>query len=255
MATVKVRSYRDSICRSNNNMEVQGISWPHCKESYLLPSYNIALHCMMHVVHLLSSLKELELLETPLAAQAQHKAKHQTQEAHRAAISWWRGQTKEGKKNQAPQVPQETVTDIQSLDVNHIRPAQLEEAKCGMKVLLKDQGTSSCDDAQIQFRDVAVVTDSSAERLAAEELLKSLRKVEDVVSQALRAAQVLMGSEKRIKERIEAISMRVERALSRAEATESQLRALEATISSNTQVRTGFRKIALIIKFSYAAII
>ncbi|XP_016405585.1 protein MRVI1-like [Sinocyclocheilus rhinocerous] len=187
---------------------------------------------------LVTLLKELELLETPLAAQAQHKAKHQAQETHiAAAITWWRGQTKEGKKNQAAQVPQETVMDIQkqiqSLEVNHI-PAQLEETKRGMKVLLKDQGTSTCDesdDAQIQFRDVAVVTDSSAERLAPEELLESLRKVEDVVSQALRAAQVLMGSE----ERIEAIGMRVEKALSRAEATESQLSALEATISANTQ--------------------
>ncbi|XP_016377081.1 uncharacterized protein LOC107715451 [Sinocyclocheilus rhinocerous] len=188
---------------------------------------------------LVTLLKELELLETPLTAQGQNKAKHQTQEAHiAAAITWWRGQTKEGKKNQAAQVPQETVMDIQkriqSLEVNHI-PAQLEETKRCMRVLLKDQGTSTCDDTQIQFRDVAVVTDSSAERSATEDLLKSLRKVEDMVTQALRAAQVLMGSEKRMKERIEAIGMRVERALSRAEATESQLNALEATISANTQ--------------------
>ncbi len=186
---------------------------------------------MMHVVHLLSSLKELK-----------HKAKHQTQEAHiAAAITCWRDQTKEDKKNQAAQVPQEPVMDIQkrsqSLEVNHIT-AQLEETKRGMKVLLKDQGTSTGDDAQIQFRDVAVVTDSSAEHLAAEDLLKSLRKVEDML------AQVLMSSEKRIKERIEAIGMRVEKALSRAEATESQIRALETTISDNTQVWTDTESLA-----------
>lgn len=203
---------------------------------------------MMHFVHLPSSLKELELLESPLAAHGQHKAKHQTHEAHiAAAITWWRGQTKEGKTNQAAQVPQETVMDIQkriqSLEVNHIT-AQLEETKHGMKVLLKDQGTSTCDDAQIQFRDVAVVTDSSAEHLASDDLLKSLRKVEDMVAQALRAAQVLMGSKKRMKERIEAIGMRVEKALSRAEATESQLSALEATISANTQVWTDTESLA-----------
>lgn len=203
---------------------------------------------MMHVVHLLSSLKELELLESPLASHGQHKAKHQTQEAHiAAAITCWRDQTKEDKKNQAAQVPQETVMDIQkrsqSLEVNHIT-AQLEETKRGMKVLLKDQGTSTGDDAQIQFRDVAVVTDSSAEHLAAEDLLKSLRKVEDMLAQALLPAQVLMSSEKRIKERIEAIGMRVEKALSRAEATESQLRALEATISANTQVWTDTESLA-----------
>ncbi|KTG00219.1 hypothetical protein cypCar_00009186 [Cyprinus carpio] len=104
-----------------------------------------------------------------------------------------------------------------------------------MRVLLKDQGTSTCDNTQIQFRDVNVVTDSSAEGSATEDLLKSLRKVEDMVTQALQAAQVLMGSEKRMKVRREAIGMRVERALSRAEATESQLNALEATISANTQ--------------------
>ncbi|XP_050970428.1 inositol 1,4,5-triphosphate receptor associated 1 isoform X2 [Labeo rohita] len=188
---------------------------------------------------LVTLLKELELLESPLAAQEQQKSKHQTQEAHiAAAITWWRGQTKDSKKNQAAQVPQETVMDIQkriqSLEVNHMT-AQLDETKRGMRVLLKDEGTSTWEDAQIQFRDVAVVTDSSAECLAAEDLLKSLRKVEDMVVQALKAAQVLMGSERRMKERIEAISMRVERALSRAETTESQLNALETTISANTQ--------------------
>ncbi|XP_058638321.1 inositol 1,4,5-triphosphate receptor associated 1 isoform X2 [Onychostoma macrolepis] len=209
---------------------------------------------------LVTLLKELELFESPLAAQGQHKAKHQTQEAHiAAAITWWTGQTKEGKKNQAAQVPQETVMDIQkqmqSLEVNHIT-TQLEETKRGMKVLLKDQGTSTGDDAQIQFRDVAVVTDSSAEHLAAEDLLKSLRKVEDMAAQALRAAQVLMGSEKRMKERIEAIGMRVEKALSRAKATESQLSALEATISANTQSLCMSQSVAtgLLVDCSSAAV-
>lgn len=170
---------------------------------------------------MLSSLKELELLEAPLAARGQHKADRQTQEAHiAAAITWWRGQTARN--------PQEAVAhmqkQIQSLEVDRTK-AQVEETKRGVRELLRDQGTSTREDAQIQFRDVAVITDSSVE----EDLLKSLRKVEDTVKH--------MGSEKRMKERIEAISMRVERALSRAETTESQLNALEDTqVSANTQV-------------------
>ncbi|XP_051755054.1 uncharacterized protein mrvi1 isoform X7 [Ctenopharyngodon idella] len=182
---------------------------------------------------LVTLLKELELLEAPLVAQGQHKTKSQTQEAHiAAAITWWRGQTKEAKKSQTAKDPQEAVVDMQkqnqSLEVDR-------ESKRGMRVLLQDQGTSTQEDAQIQFRDVAVITDSSAEHLAEEDLLKSLRKVEDMVAQALRAAHVLMASEKRMKERIEAISMRVERVLSRAETTEGKLNALEATISAKTQ--------------------
>lgn len=170
---------------------------------------------------MLSSLKELELLEDPPAAQGHHKAKHQTQEAHiAAAITWWRGQI---KKSQTAQDPQEAVADmqkrIQSLEVERTK------ARRGVKVLLRDQGTSTQEDAQIQFRDVAVITDSSVERLAEEDLL---RKVEDMVGQALRAAHALMGNEKRLKERIEAIGMR---ALRTAETNERELNA-------HTQVRT-----------------
>ncbi len=174
----------------------------------------------MHVVQLLSSLKELE---------HKAKAKHQTQEAHiAAAITCWRGQTKEDKKNQAAQVPQTPVMDIQkrsqSLEVNHIT-AQLEETKRGMKVLLKDQGTSTGDDAQIQFRDVAVVTDSSAEHLAAEDLLKSLRKVEDMLGAG--------AHEQREKDKGEDRGHRHEGGESTEQswATESQIRALKTTIS------------------------
>ncbi|XP_067269500.1 uncharacterized protein mrvi1 isoform X2 [Pseudorasbora parva] len=194
---------------------------------------------------LVTLLKELEFLE---AAQGQHKAKRQTQEAHiAAAITWWRSQPKESKKSQTAQDPQEAVVDMQkhtqSLEVNRTK-AQMEKTKRGVKVLLTDQGTSTQEDAQIQFRDVAVITDLSAERWAEEDLLKTLKKVEDMVVQALRAAHVLMGSEKRVKERIGAISMRVERALSRAETTESQLNALEATISANTQSLCMFQSMA-----------
>ncbi|KAK7175808.1 hypothetical protein R3I93_000157 [Phoxinus phoxinus] len=170
---------------------------------------------------LVTLLKELELLEAPLAARGQHKVKRQTQEAHiAAAITWWRTQTARD--------PQEAVAHVQkhirSLEMDRTK-AQVEESKRGVRQLLRDQGTSTQEDAQVRFRDVAAITDSSVE----EDLLKSLRKVEDMV------ARVLMGSEKRMQERIEAISMSVERALRRAETTESQLDALEDTISANTQ--------------------
>ncbi|XP_073763609.1 inositol 1,4,5-triphosphate receptor associated 1 isoform X4 [Danio rerio] len=180
---------------------------------------------------LVTLLKELELLESPHGL---HKAQHQTQEAHiAAAITWWRGQGKDGKINQTVQDPQEAVRDMQK----RLQILEVERTR----VILKDQGTSTSEDPLIQFRDVAMVTDSSEEHLAAGDMLKSLRKVEDMVTEVLRAAQVLMGCEKKMKERIKAISMRMERALSRGEATESQITLLEnaQSLCKSQTIATG----------------
>lgn len=74
-------------------------------------------------------------------------------------------------------------------------------------------------------------------RVAAEKVLESLRKVEDVVTGALQTAEMLTESERKMKERMEAISHKVEEALSRTTDTENQLRGLEAWVSSCTTVR------------------
>lgn len=170
------------------------------------------------------------------------KSRHQTQEAHiAAAITWCRGQGKQCKKSQTGRDPHETVRAVHqqtpSLEVDR-KTAHLEEKMCGVSVVLKDQETRIFRDAQVQaeetwkkeFRDVAVLTDSLVETGG---LLKAMRRVEDMVTQA---SQVLMDGEKEMKERIESIIQRMEKALNRATATEHQLNALEATVSINTQV-------------------
>lgn len=73
-------------------------------------------------------------------------------------------------------------------------------------------------------------------RVAAEKVLESIRKVEVVVTRALQAAETLTESERRMKERIEAISHKVEEAVSRTADTEEQLKGLEDRISSCMKV-------------------
>ncbi|XP_051552586.1 uncharacterized protein LOC127440170 [Myxocyprinus asiaticus] len=191
---------------------------------------------------LVTLFKELDLLEAPLAEQAQRLSmtKHQKQEAQIAAsITWWKCLTKENRIIQTGGEPQEAVRDmqheLQNLEAD-LKTAQLEESKPGLRVV------RTFRDAQIQvdrekneFRDVAVVTESAYVGEATDDLLKALRRVEGMVAQAMQAAHVLMDSEKKMKERIEAISLRVGQVLSRAAAIENQINALEATISANTQ--------------------
>lgn len=88
--------------------------------------------------------------------------------------------------------------------------------------------------------DVCIQTEQvedERKRVAAEKVLESLRKVEVVVTtRALQAAEMMTDSERRMKERMEAVSRKVEEALSRTADTENQLRGLEARVSSCTKV-------------------
>lgn len=94
----------------------------------------------------------------------------------------------------------------------------------------------------VEKADVAVQTEqveqveAGQKRVAAEKVLESLRKVEVVVTRALQAAEMLTETERRMKERMEAISLKMEEALSRTADTENQLRGLEARVSSCTEV-------------------
>lgn len=72
--------------------------------------------------------------------------------------------------------------------------------------------------------------------VSADKALESLRKLEVVVMRVLRAAEMLTEREGRMKERMEAISLRMEEALGRTADTENQLRRLEAQVSSCTKV-------------------
>lgn len=95
------------------------------------------------------------------------------------------------------------------------------------------------DHVRVERADVAVQTEQvedERKRVAAENVLESLRKVEEVVTGALQTAEMLTESERRMKERMEAISCKVEEALSRTADTENQLRGSEAWVSSCTKV-------------------
>ncbi|XP_073669519.1 uncharacterized protein [Paramisgurnus dabryanus] len=196
---------------------------------------------------LMTLLNELELLKAPRTEQGKMltKSRHQTQEAHiAAAITWCRGQGKQCTKIQTGRDPHETVRAVHqqtpSLAVDQ-KKAHLEEKNCGVSVV---QESRTFRDAQVQaeetqkneFRDVAVLTDSLVDVGETEGLLKALRRVEDMVTQA---SQVLMDGEKKIKERIESIAQRMEKALNRATATEHQLNALKATVSINTELSSA----------------
>lgn len=235
---LRMRPKSDFICRTSCIMKIQGISWRLCKKSFLI---DVVLCCMTPCidVRLPPRLKDLDLLKAPLA-EGKMLARNQTQEAHiAAAITWWRGQNKEAKTSQTGREPHETVNQTDR------KTAHLEETACGVKVVLKDCQVQAEETWKNEFRDAAVLTDSivdagEAEHVATEGLLEALRRVENIVTQALKAAQVLMDDEKMIKERIEAINQRVEKALSRAAVTENQLNALEATVSASTQVTECF---------------
>lgn len=69
----------------------------------------------------------------------------------------------------------------------------------------------------------------------AEKVLESLRKLEEVAMRVLRAAEMLTERERKMKERMEAIRIRMEEALSRTAETENHLRRLEAQVSSFTK--------------------
>lgn len=173
-------------------------------------------------VCLLSRLKELDLLKASLA-EGEMLARNLTQEAHiAAAITWWRGQNKEVKTSQNGREPHETLREVERMT------AHVEETTRGVRVILKDQGNSTFSDS--------IVDAGEAECLASEGLMEALRRVENMVTKAVKAAHVLIDDAKLFKERMEAISQRVEKALSRSAVTENQLNALKASLPANTQV-------------------
>ncbi|XP_073715492.1 uncharacterized protein [Misgurnus anguillicaudatus] len=196
---------------------------------------------------LMTLLNELDLLKAPRTEQGKMltKSRHQTPEAQiAAAITWCRGQGKQCKKSQTGRDPHETVRVVHqqtpSLEVDQ-KTAHLEEKNCGVSVVRE---TRTFRDAQVQaeetwkkeFRDVAVLTDSLVDVGEMEGLLKALRRVEDMVTQA---SQVLMDGEKKIKERIESIIQRMEKAPNIATTTEHQLNALEVSINTQLSLSDG----------------
>ncbi|XP_058256541.1 uncharacterized protein mrvi1 isoform X1 [Hemibagrus wyckioides] len=184
---------------------------------------------------LLTILRELEHPQPPWDQQPdrrQLETHRQTQEVRKAPpITWWKALRVEDENHSwNTRDVQDTTRDMQekisALEI------QLKEAQIEVQKRRKE-----LREAQIrtQRADVAVQTEQvedERKRVAAEEVLESIRKVEVVVMRALQAAETLTESERRMKERMEAISHKVEETLSRTADTEEQLKGLENRVSS-----------------------
>ncbi|XP_066504120.1 uncharacterized protein mrvi1 [Hoplias malabaricus] len=193
--------------------------------------------------------KELELLRAPWEEQEHSlaKAKRQAEEARRAAaVTWWRALRLENERNRAGHGVQEATREMQaqiSTLEAQLRAAQLES------LAQKKQNTRKLRDAQSQTgaerKNIGVETEQSIDKSGqeaeicqedAEKLLEALKRVEVKVGGALQTTDQLTEGHRRVKEKLEAISHRVEHALNRTTCTQRQLSALEALVSSSTQL-------------------
>ncbi|KAK3561835.1 hypothetical protein QTP86_017057 [Hemibagrus guttatus] len=188
---------------------------------------------------LLTILRELERPRSPWDQQPdrrQIETHRQTQEVRRAPpITWWKALRVENEKHTwNTRDLQDTTKDMQekisALEIQ-LKEAQMEVQK-SRKELREAHVWTKRADVAMQTEQV----EDERKRVAAEKILESLRKVEVVVTRALQAAEMLTESERRMKERMEAISNKVEEALSRTADTEDQLRGLEDRVSCCTKL-------------------
>ncbi|XP_072517249.1 uncharacterized protein [Salminus brasiliensis] len=193
--------------------------------------------------HFLTIVKELEVLRAPWEEQEHRlaEAKRQAQEARRAAaITWWRALRLEGERSRAAREAQEATGQMQERILTleaQLREVQLEkeQRKCELRDT-QSQAVAEKQDKAVETEMTGDISRDEAEsrHVEAEKLLESLRRVEAVVGRALQVAQHLTEEQSRVKERLEAISRRVEDAVSRATHTQRQLGALEARMSTST---------------------
>ncbi|KAF5891984.1 protein MRVI1-like, partial [Clarias magur] len=194
--------------------------------------------------HLMTILKELERPRAVWDQQPEHgqiETHQQTQEVRKVQpITWWRALRVEDERNWNTR---DTTRDMQE----RIRVLEIQLNDAQMEVEKSRKGLGEAR-VRVQKADAAVQTEQAEDerkRVAEENVLESLRKVEMVVTRALQAAEMLTESERRMKGRMEAVGHKVEEVLSRAADTENQLRGLEAQvyprssdISAQPDVRT-----------------
>ncbi|XP_047666194.1 uncharacterized protein mrvi1 isoform X3 [Tachysurus fulvidraco] len=187
---------------------------------------------------LLAILRELER-SRPLWDQQperrQIETHRQSQELRNAPpITWWKALKVEDEKHTwNTRDIRDTTRELQ--ERISILETQLKEAQMEVQKSRKELRETR---VRIQRADVALQTErveDETKRVTAEKVLESLRKVEVVVTRALRAAETMTERERRVKERMEAISHKVEAALCRTADMEKQLRGLEARVSSCTK--------------------
>ncbi|KAI5608522.1 protein MRVI1 isoform X1 [Silurus asotus] len=180
---------------------------------------------------LLTILREIERPWFPWDQQPKRRqieTHRKRQELRKAPpITWWRALRVEDERNwNTSDIHGTTKERLGSLE-SQLKDAQIEVQNS--RTELREARV------QVERADVGVQTEQVGDErkcVAAEKVLESLRMVEVVVMKALQTAEVLTESERRTKERMEAISLKVEEALSRTTDAENQLRGLEAQVSS-----------------------
>ncbi|XP_035388749.1 uncharacterized protein LOC118242340 [Electrophorus electricus] len=191
-------------------------------------------------------LRELDLPQD-LWEELEHRpaeAHQQNREAHRAAAVAWRralrlGSERSRMAREMRALEAEMSAAKQEADESRPRASVLEQE---LSELRETQSLAEAGRVT-QRKDMAVAMeliggmsggDAHRQDMVAETVMESLRRVEDTVERALKATRLLTRTENRLGERVEAISRRVEEALSRTADAESQLSVLEAQVSSNT---------------------
>ncbi|XP_076879739.1 uncharacterized protein mrvi1 isoform X2 [Brachyhypopomus gauderio] len=178
-----------------------------------------------------------------------------TQKARGAAGVTWRralrlgaeGNRMAGEPQEAARALQEQVWPLEAeisaanreADTRRQRPTAMER----MLSALRDAQNRAEAHRAIQRKDVAVAKEltgdvsggnTDRQHMVAASMLKSLRQVEVAVGGAMHATQLVDHTENGQRERMEAVSQRVEEALKRSAESERQLSALEGQVSSNT---------------------
>ncbi|XP_046713391.1 uncharacterized protein mrvi1 isoform X3 [Silurus meridionalis] len=180
---------------------------------------------------LLTILREIERPWFPWDQQPKRRqieTHRKRQELRKAPpITWWRALRVEDERNwNTSDIHGTTKERLGSLE-SQLKDAQIEVQNS--RTELREARV------QVERADVGVQTEQVGDErkcVAAEKVLESLRMVEVLVMKALQTAEVLTESERRTKERMEAIGLKVEEALSRTTDAENQLRGLEAQVSS-----------------------
>ncbi|KAI5101407.1 protein MRVI1 isoform X1 [Silurus meridionalis] len=184
-----------------------------------------------HSQQALMSLREIERPWFPWDQQPKRRqieTHRKRQELRKAPpITWWRALRVEDERNwNTSDIHGTTKERLGSLE-SQLKDAQIEVQNS--RTELREARV------QVERADVGVQTEQVGDErkcVAAEKVLESLRMVEVLVMKALQTAEVLTESERRTKERMEAIGLKVEEALSRTTDAENQLRGLEAQVSS-----------------------
>lgn len=212
------------------------------------------------------------------------QTQNQIQEVKKVAVvNWWKNLGVERASTQIKQTQstqelceaqaklqrsEQTITDMREQVIHltaSLKSAQ-EQKNNSFTVLHIDKSTSTeGEEADRAQRDAGVTTEVSGAAASVQEqtqcqatadrLLQTLRRMEAMVNNALKAAELVRESEQRVSRvrvRMESITQKVEEALGRTTHTDAELNLLEARITGQapTEVCVCFRRRFLMISIS-----